>query len=190
MPSSTFNNLTKEKKIKIMHAATKEFSTYTLMDASINRIIKEAGISRGSFYLYFKNIYEIYDYVLDVYIEKMETVFLEYLEINNGNLFLSIVDIFDYIIETGSKRANKDLCVNIFKNITMKNVIDFMDKNEEFIKKVLDRIKQIENKNTLLQMLYMELILSITKVLVKNKNKDKVKEELLFTLERINQGFK
>ena len=80
--------------------------------------------------------------------------------------------------------------MNIFKNITMKNVIDFMDKNEEFIKKVLDRIKQIENKNTLLQMLYMELILSITKVLVKNKNKDKVKEELLFTLERINQGFK
>ena len=55
MPTNTFLNLPIEKKKKIMNAAKSEFVEYSFYDASINRIIKNAGISRGSFYMYFEN---------------------------------------------------------------------------------------------------------------------------------------
>ena len=60
MPSSTFLNLPAEKQEKLLEAATREFSHRPFNEASINQIIKEAGIPRGSFYMYFKNKEDIF----------------------------------------------------------------------------------------------------------------------------------
>jgi len=65
MPKPTFYRLPQEKRIALLDSAKKEFQTYLLKDASINRIIQKAGISRGGFYLYFENIEDIYFYLLD-----------------------------------------------------------------------------------------------------------------------------
>ena len=53
MPSSTFLNLPAQKQEKLLEAATREFSQRPYTEASINQIIKDAGIPRGSFYMYF-----------------------------------------------------------------------------------------------------------------------------------------
>lgn len=53
MPSSTFLNLPAQKQEKLLEAATREFSQRPYNEASINQIIKDAGIPRGSFYMYF-----------------------------------------------------------------------------------------------------------------------------------------
>ena len=70
MPTNTFFNLPIEKKEKIINAAKSEFVEYSFHDASINRIIKSAGISRGSFYMYFENKEELFLYILDGYREE------------------------------------------------------------------------------------------------------------------------
>ena len=57
MPKKTFLNLSKEKQNIIIEASLKEFKTVLLKDASINKIIKDAQISRGSFYNYFDDIF-------------------------------------------------------------------------------------------------------------------------------------
>lgn len=75
MPKPTFLNLAEEKKQRIMDAAINEFVTYTFRDASINRIIAEVGIAKGSFYQYFENKKDLYKYVLSV----SATMKLEYL---------------------------------------------------------------------------------------------------------------
>ena len=67
MPTKTFFNLQDEKKNKIIEVSKNEFSRYSFYDASINRIIKEAGISRGSFYQYFNNKEDLFIYILDDY---------------------------------------------------------------------------------------------------------------------------
>ena len=64
MPKDTFYNLNEDKKTKIFDAAVKEFSTRRFSDASINQIIKTAGISRGSFYQYFDDKEDLYLYVI------------------------------------------------------------------------------------------------------------------------------
>lgn len=53
MPTVTFANLPAEKRQAILNAARAEFSRVPIEEASINRIIKDAKISRGSFYMYF-----------------------------------------------------------------------------------------------------------------------------------------
>ena len=50
MPSATFANLPAQKQERLLEAATREFSRRPFSEASINQIIKDAGIPRGSFY--------------------------------------------------------------------------------------------------------------------------------------------
>lgn len=64
MPSDTFFRLPEEKRRRIFEAALDEFSSRRFSDASINSIIKAAGIPRGSFYQYFENKEDLYAFIL------------------------------------------------------------------------------------------------------------------------------
>lgn len=73
MPKETFINLNEEKKKKIFDAAILEFSNRRFSEASINQVIKTAGIPRGSFYQYFDSKEDLYLYILtEIGKEKME----------------------------------------------------------------------------------------------------------------------
>ena len=65
MPKDTFKNLNEDKKQRIFDAAIQEFSTCSFSDASINQIIKTAGIPRGSFYQYFNDKEDLYLYMIE-----------------------------------------------------------------------------------------------------------------------------
>jgi TetR/AcrR family transcriptional regulator len=64
MPKDTFFNLDGAKQKKIFEAAVDEFSQRRFSEASINQVVKNAGISRGSFYQYFDNKEDLYLYTL------------------------------------------------------------------------------------------------------------------------------
>ena len=80
MPSSTFLNLPAEKQEKLLEAATREFSHRPFNEASINQIIKEAGIPRGSFYMYFTDKEELFGHLMDSYGALLERRMGELLE--------------------------------------------------------------------------------------------------------------
>jgi AcrR family transcriptional regulator len=54
-----------EKKQELLEAALEEFSSKKYDDASLNSIIKNAGISKGTFYYHFKDKQELYIYLLE-----------------------------------------------------------------------------------------------------------------------------
>jgi AcrR family transcriptional regulator len=73
MPTDTFDHLPADKRERIFQAAVKEFGRSRFSEASINRIVKDAGIPRGSFYQYFTGKEDIYLYVLqEISREKLE----------------------------------------------------------------------------------------------------------------------
>src|SRR5512133_1257035 len=74
MPKQTFFNLPQEKRDLIINAAVEEFAQYGLENASTNRIVKNSGIAKGSFYQYFEDKQDVFMHLLDV-IEQKE---LEY----------------------------------------------------------------------------------------------------------------
>jgi AcrR family transcriptional regulator len=73
MPTATFYRLPAEKQERVFRAAVREFSRSHFPEASINRIVKDAGIPRGSFYQYFQGKKDIFLYVLEeISREKLE----------------------------------------------------------------------------------------------------------------------
>ncbi len=63
MPKDTFFNLTQEKRQKIICAAIDQFAQLHYSSVTINGIVKEAGIPKGSFYQYFENKDDLYIYL-------------------------------------------------------------------------------------------------------------------------------
>ena len=101
MPSSTFLNLPPEKQEKLLEAASREFSSRPFNEASINQIIKEAGIPRGSFYMYFQDKEELFRYLLRGYVDQMVMVIEELLLRRKGDIFQALLDLYDYLAAKG-----------------------------------------------------------------------------------------
>ena len=66
MPKETFFNLAKEKQDMILDVAIQEFSDHHFDQSSINRIVEKSGISKGSFYQYFKDKKDLYKYLFSL----------------------------------------------------------------------------------------------------------------------------
>ncbi len=73
MPSTTFENLNRQKKELITNALLTEFSQHSLASAQVARIVKQARIARGAFYKYFADLTEAYQYLYQVAILEIHT---------------------------------------------------------------------------------------------------------------------
>lgn len=85
MATERFLKLSQEKKDRILQAARHEFARVPFEDASINQIIREAGISRGSFYTYFEDKLDLLHYVFRDEGMRNEQYFRELLLRKQGN---------------------------------------------------------------------------------------------------------
>ena len=65
MPTETFFNLDPNKQQVIFNAACDEFANNLFDQTSVAAIIERAGIPRGSFYQYFENLEDLYQYVME-----------------------------------------------------------------------------------------------------------------------------
>jgi AcrR family transcriptional regulator len=96
MPRESFNNLSQEKKNRIFSAAKIEFIRHPYEEVSINRVIKNAKISRGSFYLYFENKEDLYYFVLN----ENRNIVLDRLErslLRHHTMFQIAEDLYDFV---------------------------------------------------------------------------------------------
>ncbi|MEA3326841.1 MAG: TetR/AcrR family transcriptional regulator [Chloroflexota bacterium] len=66
MPKDTFKNLPEEKRRKILDIAIEEFAAHPYNVASISKIVRKAGIAKGSIYQYFENKKELYRYLVKI----------------------------------------------------------------------------------------------------------------------------
>lgn len=160
MPSDTFLRLNDEKKKKLIDASFKEFSLNNFNDASINRIIKEAGISRGSFYMYFEDKKDLYFYLLEQYGEILSNNMKKDLIKNKGDLFKMFQD-------------NIEESYNYFKN-----------NNINFFKKSLENVTIMEESKRTFgfrdKRLLQELIPNINLELLNDKAKRHI--EVIFAI--------
>lgn len=89
-----FENLTEEKKKRIIDVCVEEFSQNGYENSSTNNIVKNAGISKGILFHYFGNKKNLYLYVLDYSLEYMMEKILKMFDHNSS-------DIFEKIMNTG-----------------------------------------------------------------------------------------
>jgi AcrR family transcriptional regulator len=60
MPRPRFDRLPADKRQRILEAAAREFTAYGYEAASLNKILEEAGISKGAAYYYFDDKADLY----------------------------------------------------------------------------------------------------------------------------------
>ena len=97
MPTSTFFNLRPEKQERLLTAAAREFAAQPFHEASINSMIRAAGIPRGSFYMYFRDKEELFQYLVRESTEPLLLAFRELLTRSGGDLFNAIPGLCEYL---------------------------------------------------------------------------------------------
>ncbi len=117
MPTTTFFNLPEAKRERLLSAIRDEFARVPFEQVSINKIICSANISRGSFYQYFKDKYDMLEYILSDYQKQMLTFAKESLEASGGNIFQLCQDMFNFTIGFVLEGKNNSFCKNLFADI-------------------------------------------------------------------------
>ncbi len=85
--------LNPEKLDRIINSALNEFGRNSYEKASTNNIVKNAGISKGLLFHYFKSKQELYDYLEKFVFQKMVDVILEEIDFNETDIFNRIKQI-------------------------------------------------------------------------------------------------
>lgn len=121
MPTQRFLKLKDEKKQAILEAAVHEFSRVPYWAASINQIIKNAGISRGSFYTYFEDKDDLMQYMLRGFREGFQNKVMEVLKEERGNPFAVPVKLLKAVMEEGENGLGYRMYKNMLSDLNMVN---------------------------------------------------------------------
>lgn len=120
MPSLRFEKIDKEKRDRIIYVALEEFANNEYEKVSINKIIKKADISRGSFYTYFIDKEDLFLYIVKDYVELMYTFVKERFYFNKKDIFETIIDIVNMGIEVKNNSIEEKI---IFSISTMEGIL-------------------------------------------------------------------
>lgn len=137
-----------EKENKLLDSALALFTKKGVKNTSIQEIVDKAGVAKGTFYLYFKDKYDIQDYLIT---RKSKQLFSEAINALEKNYIKDykdkIIFIINYIIDQFIK--NKHLLKFISKNLSLgiynDKITYLLDNNEIGIKELF--IKEIKENN-------------------------------------------
>ncbi len=95
MSTDRFLRLPEEKRNRFLNAAWEEFTTTRFSEASINQIVRKAGIPRGSFYQYFNDKEDLFSYLLDDVRSHVKEIYQDALAETGGDIFAVQMVCFD-----------------------------------------------------------------------------------------------
>lgn len=125
MASERFCNLPEEKKQRIIAAARDELSRVPYDEVSINRIVKEAGIARGSFYEYFADKDDMIEYLMGDYCRRMERMFGAMFQAGRLDIFDAARRAVACTVEFSREEGREALCRNLFSCMRMNRRFSF-----------------------------------------------------------------
>lgn len=166
--SETISKIEENKKIKrakLLEAAYILFTDKGINDTSITNIVDKAGVAKGTFYLYFKDKWDINEKLILEKTQELFNVAINKTKKKNYNNFADkLISVIDYIINELSK--NKKISKLINKNLSIalynKNIIKIIDEKysnlkEIFLEELKKDSKNIENPDVKLYLI-VELV--------------------------------
>ena len=200
MIKKTFYNLPYEKRKRITDAVIKEFMERPNEKVSINRIIKTAEISRGSFYQYFDDKVDLIEIITKTMFEESSNKAKEILKLSCGDLFVMYIKMFDYFGDYSSQKQTMKIMRNIVDSFKanddlvseyLKNRFNIALSNNE-IYLMVDRqnlkFQDDESVKCLIEILTQVLKNAIFDVFVAGSDREEVRESLIKKIDIIKQG--
>lgn len=200
MIKKTFYNLPYEKRKRITDAVIKEFMERPNEKVSINRIIKTAEISRGSFYQYFDDKVDLIEIITKTMFDESSNKAKEILKLSCGDLFVMYIKMFDYFDDYSSQKQTMKI---------MRNIVDSFKANEDLVSEYLKnrfnialsnneiylmvdrqnlKFQDNESVKCLIEILTQVLKNAIFDVFVAGSDREEVRERLIKKIDIIKQG--
>lgn len=198
MPKKEFFNLNVDKQKNILDAARKEFTSVVYEDASINKIVKDAGISRGSFYCYFENKKDVYLFILKEEITKLVDAVVSSKDSKDKiDIFDASIKLYDRVIDFYIN-YDQGLIKNICSNMKMEFEKDTLEiESDRIIEGVKQRVslENIKYKNDdelllIVGMIAHCIVEGVFSTIFKGVNHKLSRKILKFHLEVIKKGTK
>ena len=140
-----------EKENRLLNTAFKLFTEKGLKETSIQEIVDNASVAKGTFYLYFRDKYEIRDILI---VKKSQKLFSDALKSLRKNYISdfsdSIIYIINYVIDELTKNPLllKFISKNLSWGVFSKTVLNLYDKSTDEEESVYDLfIKESEKSN-------------------------------------------
>lgn len=200
MIKKTFYNLPYEKRKRITDAVIKEFMERPNEKVSINRIIKTAEISRGSFYQYFDDKVDLIEIITKTMFEESSNKAKEILKLSCGDLFVMYIKMFDYFGDYSSQKQTMKIMRNIVDSFKanddlvseyLKNRFNIaLSNNEIYLMVDRQNLKFQDNESVkcLIEILTQVLKNAIFDVFVAGSDREEVREHLIKKIDIIKQG--
>ena len=116
MPTKRFYHLPEEKKKAIRTAAFHEFARVPVDKVSINQIIKEAGISRGSFYTYFADKWDVLSCIFEESHREMSESMYVCMETSGGDIWYMLESLLKEAIVASSGEEHRRFLRNVMEH--------------------------------------------------------------------------
>lgn len=187
--------------MKIVGASMCELSRVPADKISINKIIKTAGISRGSFYQYFEDKSDLLDYILSDFKNIIQKCFRKNLEKYNGNLFKMTEAVYDEIILLGKDERNLKIIKNFLLGMkfTKNDRLNFMklfDISESFLSDIFSPYVNQNNfrdvsenfVRVIIEIICLLMRQSFTDIFSDYQNRDIYKKDFYIQLDIIRHG--
>jgi len=159
-----------DKKQRLLDTAFSLFTNKGIKDTSIQEIVDNANVAKGTFYLYFKDKYELQDILITTKSEKLFNDALIELRKNYiENFSDQIIFIINYVIDEFKKKPMllKFISKNLSWGVYNKSIIKIYENGEKndsgfyslFIKGIKENNIKLENPEVTLFMI-LELVSS------------------------------
>ncbi len=188
MPKKMFFNISKEKQKKFLDTAMSEFTSKPFEQVSVNKIVKKAGISRGSFYTYFDDLESLFNYLFTTvkaerfkyakdlmieakgdYFEFIRKLFVYDFDKYNDEHKYSLFRNYIHYVQTVKKGSIQDyIIMEVFKELEANNVP---------LDQYIAQNKYGLNKQEVLDLFEM-IVLIMINTLIKAENEEMSKEEV------------
>ena len=194
MPKETFYRLPDEKRERIMAAAEREFLENSFEEASINRIIKEAAIPRGSFYQYFEDKKDIFLYIVSTHKNEAFGFVESFIKDSDGDVFSFMRKAIDFMISAecsekveGMKRIfSQPWVFDMIVSDTMKGKQEEANTPKGIMFKYIDKNQlNVENDDELIAQINIFASISLGlffKIFIMGKNVEIDKEKIRKTI--------
>ena len=127
MPKDMFFNISKIKREMFLNVAIDEFTSKSFEEVSVNAIVKKANISRGSFYTYFDDLEELFNYIFLSVKEKRFVYAKELINEADGDYFEFIRLLFSYDYDQYNKEGTYTLFRNYIHYIQVTKKVSLSD---------------------------------------------------------------
>ena len=197
MIKRTFYNLPAEKREKIIDVTRREFSKGNRKKITINSVIKNAGISRGSFYQYFDDKLDLVELITEDMVSRIVDFIRDELMLNGGDIFEVPMRIFDLM--TSDNRQYNDVLA-LTDNTNQNNALvadymryrahkpDFYGEFREYIDKDILAVNDDEDIKCIVFMMFDAVKSAVENAKSHSKNIDKERAILYRKIQILKNG--